>query len=112
MKAWHVNRRRRASRKRKRREGDGRGGWDDGEGGKRVEKSQCKSCSLLLVADNSFYKEVRSIILYYCTLSLSDIWVTRQSAEIIITLIKAVTLSLCFQVKSHPKTGAVGLWFT
>ena len=65
MKAWHVNRRRRASRKRKRREGDGRGGWDDGEGGKRVEKSQCKSCSLLLVADNSFYKEVRSIIVHY-----------------------------------------------
>jgi len=27
-------------------------------GGKRVEKSLCKSCSLLLVADNSFYKEV------------------------------------------------------
>ena len=67
MKAWHVNRRReRVGRRRRegewgrRREEEGRG--REGEWrGKKGKKAECKSCSLLIVADNSFYKEVISI---------------------------------------------------
>ena len=57
MKAWHLNKRRRSwgarrRRSRRRREGEARRG---------ERKPECKSCSLLIVADNSFYKEVRSL---------------------------------------------------
>ena len=59
MKAWHLNKRRRSwgarrRRSRRRREGEGRSG---------ERKPECKSCSLLIVADNSFYKEVRRFLL-------------------------------------------------
>ena len=53
MKAWQASRRR-GGRRRRRREGEGRRTGREG-------KADCKSCSLLLVADNSFYNEVISI---------------------------------------------------
>ena len=62
MKAWQVSRRRGrgGGRRRRRREGEGRRTGREG-------KADCKSCSLLLVADNSFYNEVISITFWKLT---------------------------------------------